>query len=182
MKVLLGITGGIAAYKCLDVIRLLMKQGAEVRVILTANGARFVTPLTVAALSGNPVGLDMFAGRTEPAPQHIELGLWPDVFAVAPATANFLAKAAAGIADDLLSTTYLALKPGLPVVLAPAMNTRMWNHPAVQRNLAMIATDLGPRCRLVGPCRKLLACGEEGIGALAEPDEIATAILASVRP
>jgi phosphopantothenoylcysteine synthetase/decarboxylase len=118
----------------------------------------------------------MFDVRATDAIDHIELGIWADVAAVAPVTANFLGKMANGIADDLLTTTLLALQPGTPLVVAPAMNTRMWNHPAVQRNLQTIQQDLGDNFHLVSPQEKLLACGEWGLGAMAEPGEIAAVI------
>jgi len=179
-KVLIGITGGIAAYKTLEVVRLLVKSGVEVRTVLTENGARFVTPLSLETLSGHPVATDMFCPRRESSIEHVELGLWPDAVAIAPATANFLGKWAGGIADDLLSTVMLALRPGVPIVLAAAMNTRMWNHPAVQRNLQVLRSDHGPHLREVGPQEKLLACGELGMGAMAEPADIAAALISLV--
>lgn len=176
-KVLVGLTGGIAAYKTLDVIRSLAKQGVEVRCILTRNAAEFVTPLSVETLSGFPASVEMFGSRGDASIEHIELALWPDLVLVAPATANFLGKLANGIADNLLSTTFLALNPTIPIVVAPAMNSRMWLHAAVQRNLCTIADDLGGRFVQVGPVDKLLACGEEGIGAMAEPEDIVTTVL-----
>lgn len=172
MKILLGITGGIAAYKALELIRLFTKAGAQVRTILTQNATQFVTPLSVETLSGHPAALDMFSSRQSPAIAHIELALWPDLFVVAPATANFLAKAANGIADDLLSTTWTALRTDIPIVLAPAMNSRMWLNPATQRNLQTLLSDLPGRIHLAGPEQGQLACGEEGIGAMASPVEI----------
>jgi len=181
-RILVGITGGIAAYRTLEVVRMLVKRGMEVRSILTRNAAQFVTPVSLETLSGNPVALDMFEKRTTPGIEHIELALWPDVLLVAPATANFLAKLACGLADDLLSTTVLALRQDIPLVLAPAMNTRMWKHPAVQRNLSTVSKDLGSRLKVVGPIEKELACGEEGIGAMAEPGEIVKAVGSAIPP
>ena len=175
-KVLLAVTGGIAAYKSLEVIRLLVKQGVEVRTILTHSGSKFVTPLSLETLSENPVAIKMFGTRNQQKIEHIELGLWADVAVVAPATANFLGKLANGIADDLLSTVMLALSPDCSLIIAPAMNTRMWNHPAVQRNLATVRADLGPRLTIAGPQEKLLACGEWGLGAMADPQVIINAI------
>ncbi len=176
-KVLLGVTAGIAAYKAPDLVRRLAKAGCDVRVILTERAAHFVTPLSLETVSGHPVAMDMFGPRREAAIEHIELGLWPDVVLVAPATADFLGKMACGLADDLLSTVLLALAPTVPVVLAPAMNTRMWNHPALQRNMKTIRKDLGKRLTVVGPAAGKLACGEEGIGAMSGPDEILDAVL-----
>ncbi len=177
-KILIGITGGIAAYKTLDLIRLMVKAGHEVRTVLTRNATEFVTPLSVETLSLHPAAVEMFGTRATDAIEHIELGIWADVAAIAPVTANFLGKLANGIADDLLTTTLLALQPGTPLVLAPAMNTRMWNHPAVQRNLQTLRQDLGEDLHLVGPQEKLLACGEWGVGAMAEPVAIAELISA----
>jgi phosphopantothenoylcysteine decarboxylase/phosphopantothenate--cysteine ligase len=180
-NVLVGITGGIAAYRTLDLIRLLSKEQCTVRGILTEHAAHFVTPLSVETLSGNPVALDPFARRSSPGIEHIELALWPALAIVAPATANFLGKLANGIADDLLSTTMLALRPDVPLVIAPAMNTRMWNHPATQRNLKTIASDYGPRLHLVGPVEKDLACGEHGMGGMADPADLLAAALMLLR-
>ncbi len=171
-RVLLGITGGIAAYRSLEIARLVVRSGGEVRVVLTSHALEFVTRLSVETLSGNPAYCEMFGGRSEPSMAHIELSTWPDVVVVAPATANIIGKMAAGICDDLLTTTLMALSPHIPIVLAPAMNTRMWNHPALARNLEILARDLGPRLTVVSPQQKLLACGEWGMGAMAEPETI----------
>lgn len=179
--VLVGITGGIAAYRALELIRLVVKGCGQVKTILTANATRFVTPLSVEALSGNRAAVEPFSRRDDAAIEHIELGLWADAVVVAPATANMIAKMANGIADDLLSTTMLALPGETPVVLAPAMNTRMWDHPATIRNLATLSSDLGKRLCVVAPQARLLACGEEGVGAMAEPVDILAAIERLVR-
>jgi len=178
-NVLLGVTAGIAAYKAPDLVRKLVKAGNDVRVVLTERAAHFVTPLSLETVSGHPVAMDMFGPRRESAIEHIELGLWPDVVAIAPATADCLAKMAGGLADDLLSTVLLALRPTVPIVLAPAMNTRMWTHPAVRRNMKLLRKDLGDRLRPVGPIGKQLACGEEGMGAMAELEDIVAEVLRS---
>jgi len=177
-NVLIGITGGIAAYKTLEVMRLLVKTGHEVKTILTANACRFVTRVTVETLSGHPAALEMFASRDRASMDHLDLASWADVLLVAPATANIIGKMANGIADDLLSTTYLALPRATPLVLAPAMNTRMWTHPAVRRNLETMRGEMGVSYRQVGPVDKLLACGEEGMGGMASPEEIVAQIQA----
>ncbi len=177
-RVLIGITGGIAAYKTLDLIRLFVKAGAEVRTVLTENATRFVTPLTVETLSGNRACVGQFGPRDAAAIEHIELSLWPDIAVVAPCTANFLGKTANGIADDLLTTTISALRTDIPLVLAPAMNTRMWNNPATARNLATLTADYNQRLVVVGPVEKLLACGEEGMGAMAAIEDIFEAVAA----
>jgi len=171
-RIILGITGGIAAYRSLELVRLIVKSGGEVRCILTQNALEFVTRLSVEALSGNASNIEMFAGRDKSQIDHIELAKWGDVFVVAPATANTIGKMANGIADDLLSTVYMALHEKCRVVVAPAMNTRMWLHPAMQRNLGVLGEDLGERFTLVRPQERLLACGDWGVGAMAEPQEI----------
>jgi len=180
VKVLLGVTGGIAAYKACELVRRLRDGGHEVQVVLTESAARFVTPMTFEVLSGRPVGTSLWGGA-DPSIEHIRLARWPDVIAIAPATANTLARLAHGLADDLLSTIVLASLPEVPVVLAPAMNTAMWNNPLVQRNLALLLeVNGGRRFRSVRPAEKQLACGEVGIGALAEEAAILAAIVASV--
>lgn len=173
MKVLLGVTGCIAAYKACEVVRRLRAGGHEVTVVMTDSATRFVTPMTFAVLSGRRVATSLWDGDAEI--DHIRLARWPDVLAVAPATANTLARLAHGLADELLSTVLLAARPEVPLVLAPAMNTAMWEQPAVQRNLAALAER--PGVRLVQPVEKTLACGETGLGALAEEGAIVEAIL-----
>lgn len=179
MQILLGVTGGIAAYKACELVRLATKAGHEVRVVLSANGARFVGAATFEALSGHPVLSDTFAGPDSGGIDHIEWAKWCDVACVAPLTANTLGKLACGLADDALSTVLMALPRGTPCVLAPAMNTEMWLHPVVQRNLSWIE-DM-PRYRLVSPIEKQLACGDIGVGGLAEPALILAALVAAAR-
>lgn len=171
MRILLGVTGGIAAYKAADLARLLTKRGHSVRCVLTEAGARFITPLTLASLTGEPVSganPDRAEWRPSPVIEHIELARWADVVCVAPATADLLGKTANGLADDLLSTILLAAR--VPVLWAPAMNTAMWDHPAVQANVERLRS-FGHR--FVEPVGGLLACGEEGTGKLAEVEAIA---------
>ena len=170
-RVLLVIAGGIAAYKSLDLIRLLRGQGCAVRTILTAGGARFVTPLTVAALSEDKVYQDLFSLTDESEMGHIRLSRSADLVVVAPATADLLAKMAAGLADDLASTALLATDK--PVLVAPAMNGMMWEHPATQTNIGILA-ERG--VRRIGPNAGELACGETGTGRMAEAMEILAAI------
>lgn len=172
MRILLIIGGGIAAYKSLELIRLLRKSGAEVRVILTSAGAQFVTPLSLSALSENPVHTDLFSLTDEAEMGHIQLSRAADLVVVAPATADLMAKAANGLAGDLASTVLLATDK--PVLMAPAMNVRMWDHAATQRNLATLRSD---GVRFVGPNEGDMACGEFGPGRMAEPAEIHAAIL-----
>ena len=180
MKILLGITGGIAAYKAADLARLLTNQGHQVRCILTAAGARFITPLTLCSLTGEPcfgANPDQGEWRAQPTVEHIELARWADLVAIVPATANTLGKAAHGMADDLLSTVLLATRA--PILWAPAMNTGMWEHPAVRANLERLRS-FGHS--VVEPGEGLLACGEEGTGKLADIATIAEAIEATATP
>lgn len=174
MNLLLGVTGGIAAYRAAELVSLAVKRGHAVRVILTANGARFVGAVTFEALSGHKVMVDTFADALD----HIAWAKWAEVAVVAPASANVLGKLACGLADDALSTTLMALPRGRRVVLAPAMNTEMWLNPVVVRNLRWL-DELG-RFTVVAPAEKRLACGDVGPGGLAEPAEILAAAEAAV--
>ena len=167
--IVLGVTGGIAVYKACDLVSRLKKQGAEVRVVLTENAAKFVPPLTFDTLSGNPTHVDTFAPRSEL--EHIHLAKWADAYVIAPATANCLAKLAGGIADDLLTTTALAMTA--PLLIAPAMNANMWRHAATQANLKTLLTR---GAKTVGPGVGHLACGDDDVGRMAEPSEIVKAL------
>jgi phosphopantothenoylcysteine decarboxylase/phosphopantothenate--cysteine ligase len=166
-RILLIISGGIAAYKSLDLIRQLRKRGAAVRCVLTKGGAEFVTPLSVSALSEDKVYQDLFSLTDESEMGHIRLSREADLLLVAPATADLLAKMTVGLADSLATAVLLATDK--PVMVAPAMNTRMWQHPATQANLRTLE-DRGVRS--IGPGAGELACGEVGIGRMAEVDEI----------
>ncbi|MDO8607089.1 MAG: bifunctional phosphopantothenoylcysteine decarboxylase/phosphopantothenate--cysteine ligase CoaBC [Phaeospirillum sp.] len=170
-RVLLIISGGIAAYKSLELIRRLKDRGCAVRCILTKGGANFVTPLAVAALSGDKVYQETFSLTDEAEMGHIRLSREADLVVAAPATAHLLAKMAAGLADDLASTALLATDK--PVLIAPAMNTMMWEHPATRANLATLEAR---GIRRIGPGAGELACGEVGAGRMAEPAEILAAI------
>jgi phosphopantothenoylcysteine decarboxylase/phosphopantothenate--cysteine ligase len=171
MNLLIGVSGGIAAYRACELTSLAVKAGHTVRVCMTPNATRFVGPLSLEALSSHPVLLDTFAGTSEAgAIDHIAWARWPDVVVVAPASANTLARIACGLAEDALGTVLLAVPARTPVLLAPAMNTEMWNHPVTQRNLRWIS-DLG-RATVVDPVSKRLACGDVGVGGLAEPADI----------
>lgn len=172
-RILLIIGGGIAAIKVPELIRSLRGQGAAVTPILTAGGAQFVTPLSIAALAGHPVHTDLFDLTTEAEMGHIQLSRSADLVVVAPATADLMAKMAGGIANDLASTLLLATDT--PVLIAPAMNVRMWEHAATRRNRATLAAD---GIRFVGPNAGEMACGEFGEGRMAEPAEIVAAIAA----
>ena len=166
-RVLLGITGGIAAYKCAELSRLLIKAGAEVRVVMTRAAREFVTPLTMQALTGNRVHLDLLDAEAEAAMGHIELARWADLVLVAPASADFLARAAAGRADDLLTTLLLATSAS--VAVAPAMNQGMWSDPATRRNLDALQARAW---RVFGPAEGDQACGDVGPGRMLEPAEL----------
>ncbi|WP_426042150.1 bifunctional phosphopantothenoylcysteine decarboxylase/phosphopantothenate--cysteine ligase CoaBC [Brevundimonas sp. TWP2-3-4b1] len=174
-KILLIVGGGIAAYKALELVRLLKKASCEVQAVLTASGSEFVTPLSLAALTGNPVRMGLFLPDEETTMGHIELSRWADLVVVAPATAGLIAKAANGMADDLASTTLLATDKR--VLLAPAMNVRMWLHPAVQANVTRLkGFDGFHGVAVVGPDDGEMACGEFGPGRMAEPAAILAAI------
>ncbi|MEQ1888952.1 MAG: bifunctional phosphopantothenoylcysteine decarboxylase/phosphopantothenate--cysteine ligase CoaBC [Alphaproteobacteria bacterium] len=176
-RILLIIGGGIAAYKSLDLIRKLRTGGASVRCILTKSGMQFVTPLSVASLSGDKVYTELFDLMNEAEMGHIQLSRDADLLVVAPATADLMAKMAHGLADDLATTALLAADK--PVLIAPAMNVRMWGHAATRRNLATLLADGVLR---IGPNEGDMACGEYGFGRMAEPDEIAAAVTAALTP
>ncbi len=171
-RILLIVGGGVAAFKALELARLLRKRGVAVRPLLTRSGAQFVTPLSLSALCEDKVYQDLFSLTDEAEMGHIELSRSADLIVVVPATADLMAKAAAGLADDLASTTLLATDK--PVLMAPAMNVRMWSHPATLRNLARLKAD---GIRFVGPTQGAMACGEFGEGRLAEPEAIADAVM-----
>jgi phosphopantothenoylcysteine decarboxylase/phosphopantothenate--cysteine ligase len=184
MRILLGVTGGIAAYKSCEFTSLAVKAGHDVRVIMTTNATRFVAPLTFEALSGNPVLLDTFVGAPLPgstsAIDHINWAKWAQAVLVAPLTANTLAKLACGLADDALTTVLLAVPASTPVVLAPAMNTVMWDHPVVRRNLEWLrALD---RYVLIDPVSKRLACGDVGTGGLPDPSDLLGLVTTTTSP
>lgn len=168
-KIVLCVTGGIAAYKACDLTSRLKKRGAEVRVVLTAHACAFVPPLTFETLSGNPAYTDAFERKFEI--EHVALAKWADAAVVAPATANILAKMAAGIADELVSTTLLAATA--PVLVAPAMNAAMWRNPATQANVNALAAR---GIRFVGPESGFLACGDVDVGRMSEPEAIVSAL------
>lgn len=184
MNVLLGVSGGIAAYKAADLVSRLVKRRSEdgapwsVRVVMTPSATRFVGPLTFEALSGHPVMVDALATGASPdgvsAVEHISWAKWAQIAVVAPMTASTLARLACGLADDALGTVWLALPPDVPCLVCPAMNTRMWESAVVQRNLRWL-DELG-RHEVVAPAHKRLACGDVGVGGLAEVDDIVAAV------
>lgn len=176
-KILLGVTGGIAAYKSPDLVRRLTERGAEVQVVMSRGAQQFVTALTFQAVSGRPVRSDLWDAAAEAAMGHIELARWADEIVVAPATAEFIARLAHGFADDLLTT--LCLATTARITIAPAMNRQMWANPATQANVRMLK-ERG--VRILGPASGEQACGEVGVGRMLEPVEIADEVAAASRP
>jgi phosphopantothenoylcysteine decarboxylase/phosphopantothenate--cysteine ligase len=172
-RILLGVTGGIAAYKSAEIVRRLQERGAAVQVVMTAGARQFVTPLTFQALSGRPVRTDLWDEAAEAAMGHIELARWPDRILIAPASADFLARLAHGLADDLLTT--LCLATDVPISVAPAMNRLMWANAATQANAATLR-ERG--VAILGPGEGDQACGETGPGRMLEPADLADAVLA----
>ena len=170
-EIVLGVTGGIAAYKSAEIVSRLRHLGARVHVIMTRNATEFVSPLTFQTLSANPVLTDTFAAPEYWNVEHVALARLAEVFVIAPATANILAKMACGIADDMLSTTVLATKD--PILAAPAMNTGMWTAAATQANISMLR-ERG--VQFIGPDSGILACGDEGAGRMSEPEDIVAEI------
>lgn len=168
--IVLGISGGIAAYKSAYLLRALIKKGAEVQVVITPNGKEFITPATLAALSGKPVVSEFFAANTGEWHSHVDLGLWADLMIIAPATASTIGKMVAGVADNMLITTYLSAKEH--VMIAPAMDLDMWAHPSTQRNIRTLVSD---GVQIIEPGSGELASGLTGKGRMAEPDEIVKA-------
>jgi phosphopantothenoylcysteine decarboxylase/phosphopantothenate--cysteine ligase len=176
-RILLGLTGGIAAYKSAELTRLLIKDGIDVQIVMTEAACGFVTPATMQALSGKPVFTDMWDARVGNAMGHIELSRGMDAIVVAPATADFIAKLAHGLADDLLSTLCLARE--CPLIIAPAMNRQMWDNPATRRNVAQLRSD---GVVILGPASGDQACGEVGMGRMLEAAEVAEAVTVQLAP
>lgn len=175
-EILIGVTGGIAAYKTAALVSQLVQAGAGVTVVLTEAAKEFIGPTTFEALTGRPVPKGSFGDPDYPLGVHIELARRAEVLCVAPATANFLAKAAVGLADDLLSTLYLAFRG--PVIIAPAMNAEMWSKPAVQRGVAQLLAD---GVTIVDPEAGWLSCRDQGVGRMAAPEKIQAAIEAMLK-
>jgi len=171
-RILLGVTGGIAAYKSAEIVRRLRERGAEVQVVMTGAARQFVTPLTFQALSGRPVRTDLWDEAAEAAMGHIELARWADRILVAPASADFLARLAHGLASDLLTT--LCLATDVPIAVAPAMNRLMWANAATRANVALLAAR---GIEVIGPAEGDQACGETGPGRMVEPDVLAAAVI-----
>lgn len=173
-KILLGLTGGIAAYKAAEICRELKKRRAEVRVVMTRGACEFISPLTMQALSGNEVHTSLLNPEAEAGMGHIQLAKWPDLILIAPASANFIAKYNAGMADDLLSTLLLAAES--KVFIAPAMNQAMWQHPLTRKNLRDLTATMSDKLQVLGPDEGEQACGDVGPGRLLEPVQIIQAL------
>ena len=176
-RILLGLTGGIAAYKAAELTRLLVRDGHDVQVVMSEAACRFVTPITMQALSGKPVATDLWDDSVPNAMGHIELSRDREVIVVAPASADFIAKLASGLADDLLSTLCLARE--CPLLVAPAMNRQMWDNPATRRNIHRLRED---GVRILGPSSGDQACGEVGMGRMLEAEQLRREILARLAP
>lgn len=176
-RIVLGVTGGIAAYKAAELVRLLVKQGADVQVAMTDGATHFVTATTFQALSGKPVFTDQWDGRMPNAMAHIDLSRQADLILIAPASADFMARVVHGMADDLLATMVLARD--CPLLTAPAMNRQMWENPATQRNVVQLQAD---GVQMLGPASGEQACGEVGVGRMLEPEEILEEVIAFFSP
>jgi len=173
MNIVLGISASIAAYKAAEIASQLTQRGHSVHAVMTRHATEFITPLTLQALTRNPVLVSLDDEKQSWKPGHIELADQADLFLVAPATANLIAQFAHGLAPDPLTSTYLALPRTTPVLIAPAMNGKMWLHPATQRNVLQLQAD---GCTFLGPADGSLACGYQGIGRMLEPAEIIDAV------
>jgi phosphopantothenoylcysteine decarboxylase/phosphopantothenate--cysteine ligase len=176
-RLLLGITGGVAAYKAAELVRLLVRQNVEVQVVMTQAACQFITPVTMQALSGRPVFTDLWDNRIDNGMAHIDFTRDVDAVVVAPASADFIAKLAHGLADDLLSTLCLARM--CPLLVAPAMNRQMWENPATRRNIAQVSAD---GITVLGPDSGAQACGESGMGRMLEAEDLLAAIEAFFQP
>ncbi|CAG0964564.1 phosphopantothenoylcysteine decarboxylase / phosphopantothenate---cysteine ligase [Anaerolineae bacterium] len=177
-RLLIGITGGIAAYKAAELVRLLVRQGIDVQVVMTQAACQFITPVTLQALSGKPVFTDLWDDRIDNGMAHIEFSRDADAILIAPASADFMAKLAQGRADDLLSTICLA-RGGCPLMVAPAMNVQMWENAATQRNVKQLRAD---SVHILGPDSGDQACGDTGLGRMLEPQDLLDAMEACLQP
>src|SRR6266699_2717019 len=177
-KIILGVTGSIAAHKAVDIASSLTKQGCDVNVVMTQDALHFITPLPFKTLSRHPVITDLYDEEEGWKPAHIELADEADLLLIAPATANMIAKLAHGLANDALSCVALALNPQAKLLLAPAMNGKMWLHPATQQNAAALK---GRGCQFIGPEQGMLSCGYEGLGRLWPVDDIVKRVTKRLR-
>ncbi len=173
-KVLVGITGGVAAYKACSLVTTLLREGAEVMVMMTDSATKFVTPLTFQSLTNKPVYSDLWQSKDQNCVEHIKIAHWPDVVVIAPATANTIAKMVNGLADNFLTTVVLALLPKTPVIIAPAMNTNMWNHKTTQDNVEKLKSL--NNYTVLNTRSGILACRDEGAGKIPSNESIIEAI------
>jgi len=169
-KILVGVTGGIAAYKTCSLVNMFLKEGADVKVIMTEGATKFVSALTFQSLTNHQVYLDMWQTYNKEEVEHISLAKWADIVVISPATANIIGKIAHGIADNLLTTVVMALPKETPVLIAPAMNTNMWENPIVQKNVEALSKD--KKYKFMGTREGVLACRDEGYGKIAENKDI----------
>lgn len=174
-KILIGITGGIAIYKVCSIINYLRKEEAEIKIILTKSASKFINPITFESLSGSIVYTDEFIPRKKGDVEHIELAKWADILLIAPATANTIGKISSGIADNLLTTVVMATKIDTPIIMCPAMNTKMWDNPIVQKNinfLKSIKNKNEEKYFFIEPIKGELVCGDVGVGKMASNEDI----------
>ena len=169
-KILVGVTGGIAAYKTCSLVNMFLKEGADVKVVMTDGATKFVTPLTFQSLTNHPVYLDMWQTYNKEEVEHISLAQWADIMIISPATANIIGKIAQGIADNLLTTVVMALPKETPVLIAPAMNTNMWENPIVQKNVETLTKD--KKYSFMETREGILVCRDEGSGKIAGNEDI----------
>ena len=169
-KILIGVTGGIAAYKTCSLVNMFLKEGADVKVVMTEGATKFVTPLTFQSLTNHPVYIDMWQTYNKEEVEHISLAKWADIVIISPATANIIGKIAQGIADNLLTTVVMALPKETPVLIAPAMNTNMWENPIVQKNVETLTKD--KKYSFMETREGILVCRDEGSGKIAGNEDI----------
>jgi len=169
-KILIGVTGGIAAYKTCSLVNMFLKEGADVKVIMTYGATKFVTPLTFQSLTNHPVYLDMWQTYNKEEVEHVSLAKWADIMIISPATANIIGKIAHGIADNLLTTVTMALPKETPVLIIPAMNTNMWENPITQKNIEILSEY--KKYKFIDPRKGVLACRDEGAGKIADNKDI----------
>jgi phosphopantothenoylcysteine decarboxylase/phosphopantothenate--cysteine ligase len=169
-KILIGVTGGIAAYKTCSLVNMFLKEGADVKVIMTNGATKFITPLTFQSLTNHPVYVDMWQTYNKEEVEHISLAKWADIMVISPATANIIGKIAHGLADDLLTTVVMALPKETLVLIAPAMNTNMWENPITQKNAEILAGY--KKYKFLETRKGVLACRDEGSGKIADNEDI----------
>lgn len=178
-KIMIGVTGGVAVYKVCSLVNIFIKEGSDVKVIMTRGAINFIAPLTFQALTNHVVYTDIWQAEDKEGVEHITISHWPDIFVIAPATANIIAKFAHGIADDFLTTVILASLPKTKIVIAPAMNVNMWENPITQNNIKLL--KINRRFVLVEPRNGMLACRDQGKGKIAENESIFDIVFRSLK-